>query len=526
MIKKTTLLFDKKINMKTIYSTLLILLTITQYIFSQGDTTSFYKNLETKKFYSVDLESSSMNSEKIIYKVNDKEVNESNYLKYKSTWENMTNCKPCILQYYDENNVLLREAVAYTDAQVGYFKEYYPNGQIRLNGFYKENTTENWDDLCRRNLCNVPVSTWTYYNEKGEILYTEQWDNGTFIQQRPEQNKLEIWKVEMTLNDELITNQTLTSTQVNELVITPKFKNSYREGINLTIDFKASTIGRKNIQLATTLEELKTIDIENKLIENGYKSNDKIMYDLFVYNNNNSIALFNPKIEVNLPIPNAEDSLIMKKYTTQTALPTYNYVGTKDEVSSKVYLVNSLDSSKKVQLYAHYRLNYFEQITDTLLEEKSISLYGSIDKTNSKDNSSIVFNFNSEDIHIRAKNGAKSYSKIDFYDIEWGTNNRLIQIEDIQSIYYLNSKRNFSNFMGGVLTSVSTMTALMIAPLISINFKNGDFDKEKYYKTAGSSLIGFAIGIPLIAIGQEKEYLITTKNGETGKNLWYIEIEN
>lgn len=512
--------------MKLKYPTLLILLAITQHLFSQGDTISTYKNLETKKFYSVDLESSSMNSEKTIYKVNDKEVKEANYLKYKSTWENMKNCKPCILQYYDENDVLLREAIAYTDAQVGYFKEYYPNGQIRLNGFYKENTTGNWDNLCSRNLCNVPIGTWTYYNEKGETLYTEQWNNGTFIQQTPEQNKLEIWKVEMTLNDELITNQTLTSSQVNELVITPKFKNSYREGVNLTIDFKASTIGRKSIQLASTLEELKTIDLENKLIENGYKSNDKIMYDLFVYNNNNSIALFNPKIEVNLPIPNAEDSLLMKKYNTQTALPTYNYVGKKDKISSKVYLVNSLDSSKKVQLYDHYRLNYFEQITDTLLEEKSISLYGSIDKTKSKVNSSIVFNFNSEDIDIIAKNGAKSYSQIDFYDVEWGTNNRLIQIEDIQSIYYSNSKRNFFNSVGAVLTSCSMATALLIAPLISINFKNGDFDKEKYYKTAISGLIGFGVGIPLLAIGQEKEYFITTKNGETGKNFWYIEIEN
>ena len=157
---------------KTMLIKVLISLAINQQTFAQSDTISTYKNLKTKKFYSVDLESS-IGERNTIYKVNDKEVREATYQKYENTWKNMSNCKPCILQYYDEDDLLLREAVAYTDAKVGYFKEYYPNGQVQLNGYYKENTTGNWDNLCERNLCSIPVGTWTYYNEKGEILYTE-----------------------------------------------------------------------------------------------------------------------------------------------------------------------------------------------------------------------------------------------------------------------------------------------------------------------------------------------------------------
>jgi hypothetical protein len=63
-------------------------------------------------------------------------VKKSIYEKHQSTWKNMENCCPCILKSYNENDILLREAVSCNDCRVGWFKEFFPNGNLKLTGFY------------------------------------------------------------------------------------------------------------------------------------------------------------------------------------------------------------------------------------------------------------------------------------------------------------------------------------------------------------------------------------------------------
>src|SRR5688572_14497451 len=78
-------------------------------------------------------------------------------------------CRPCILETYDKNNKLIRKAVQYTDCIAGFYKEYYPNGQIKVNGQTKENASGNWKNAYERGMCMNKTGEWTYYSEDGVL---------------------------------------------------------------------------------------------------------------------------------------------------------------------------------------------------------------------------------------------------------------------------------------------------------------------------------------------------------------------
>ncbi len=260
--------------------------------FGQLDNTSIYKGLKTKKFYSVKILAHTSNG-KTSYEANGKKVSKSTYSKYESTWKNMETCCPCILKSYDENNVLLREAVSCTDCRVGVYKEFYPNGKVKLNGRYKENPTGNWDNLFERGYCSVKDGKWSYFNDKEDTLYSEYWNNGEFIKQVPEQKTNEIWKVELTLNGESIEEKKeLTPDQVRQLVVAPKFKNNSKSNNNFKINFEVSAVGHKQNEKTFTLDNFKNIDVLQMLSEVGIPSNKETNFTLMLLDNEEVISTF------------------------------------------------------------------------------------------------------------------------------------------------------------------------------------------------------------------------------------------
>jgi len=274
------------------YALIIIIFTIAiQQAFAQLDTTTVYKGLKTKKFYSVSLFSQTYNGTGT-YKVNGKQVSKSTYDKYKSAWKNMETCCPCILKTYDENDVLLSEVVSCKDCGVGVFKEFYQNGNVKLSGRYKENATGNWDSIGERGFCSVPDGQWTYFDNKGDTLYLEFWEDGRFIKQIPEQKATEIWKVELTLNGERIDKQQLTAEQVKQLVVEPKFKNSHKDKIKLTINFEVSAVGHKQIRQSFTIDGFKHIDVNKMLYEAKIPSDKPTTFVMEVLNNGTLIARF------------------------------------------------------------------------------------------------------------------------------------------------------------------------------------------------------------------------------------------
>ncbi len=493
---------------KTIVTIILLKFLMGQ-TFGQVDSVSIYKNLKIKKVYTVDLSSFGDGR----YEVNGKPVSKKTYEKYASYRDDFSSCCPCILRYYDENDLLIREAVSCTDCGVGSFKEYYPNGQVRVSGQYKENPTGNWDSIYYLGYCNVQVGQWHYFNEKGELLYSEFWDNGNFIKQIPEQSKTEIWKVESTLNGESVKNSTLTSAQFKQLEITPKFKNSSRDSVNLSfmVDFFATR--RVFVEKPFPMDEFKEIDLDKLLSENGFKSNDKITCGLSVINNDKRIDYFMFNVMANLPESN--EPIEIPKTIDSSKIIAHN---------TDFFLVNSVDTTKRVKLNYQIstNLNYSERNSDSLIDHKTYNMQGFIVNLT---NASLNYDIASESIIVKYSNGVESTINTEYLSTDYSgdDNLRSISLNKLNYIDYSSPKRSFCYSLAGTTTFLAVLTTFVVAPLVSINFQNGDFNKKRYYAVAGSGLIGLSVGIPMMLLSSPKRYHLTEININKGKNRWYLE---
>jgi len=269
---------------------ILILITLFSPVYGQPDSTTVYKKLKSEKFYAVGVTSNTLNGI-TTYKANGKEVSKSEYKKFSSTWDNMGNCCPCILKSYDENDNLLREVVACTDCGVGWFKTYYKSGGLESTGTYKENPTGDWDDIWNRGYCSVPNGKWTYFKENGDTLYSEYWDNGSFVKQVPEQTKAELWDVEIQLNGQDANELPIPIANVGDLIILPKYKNSNKD-LLITIRFDVSAIGHRPNDKEFTLESFKQIDVPAILAEVEVPLDKETSFTLTVYSNGRAFKGF------------------------------------------------------------------------------------------------------------------------------------------------------------------------------------------------------------------------------------------
>ena len=108
-------------------------------------------------------------------------MDKATYDKYHSVKENLGDCCPCILRTYDEHDILLREYVACTDCKVGDYREFYPDGSTKSTGHYKENHTGKWGNIWEKGYCSVKDGEFVYFNEKGEVSFSEFWKNGRLV---------------------------------------------------------------------------------------------------------------------------------------------------------------------------------------------------------------------------------------------------------------------------------------------------------------------------------------------------------
>jgi hypothetical protein len=270
--------------MKYSFSTLILILFCFN-ILSQTDSSSIYKNLQIKKTYNVGLTSTTTGG-KSVYKVNDKIVSKDVHDYYKKGRDAINDCCPCILKTYDEKEVLLNEYVSCGDCPVGYYKEFYPDGKLKVKGQFKENPTGNWKDINGRGYCLVSDGKWLYYNEKGQDHYlhhVEVWDKGKFIKQIPESKQVEIWDVEFKLRGSKIDTQIVSIKDVKDIEIVPLYKNKNRSA-EIKIVFSIVAIGYNVNEETFSMDSFKNIDVKgmsNKIkLDNIGKSNSTLdVYD-------------------------------------------------------------------------------------------------------------------------------------------------------------------------------------------------------------------------------------------------------
>lgn len=475
-----------------------------------------YKNLETKKIYSVNCNVSYKNGHPKYY-LNDKEISKDLYEKFESSYKIKRSCHPCILESYNENDSLIRRAISLSGSEVDWFIQYYPSGKIKQTGQFTQ-SPENPSWYWKR---YVNDGQWVYYDEKGDTLYSEFWDKGIFIKQVPEQNETEVWKVDFLFKGAPLDSQIITANQIKEIEIIPRFKNSNKDASIIMVEpmvwiqkekYSQGGINVKKI----SIDSLKTLDVNKQLLEHHALSTDKMSIALTAYNNGNYFVQSKYLTLLN-EFPKDKDSL-------------NKYMATKEEYNNNsdyqgyAHLVNSMDSTKKIKIMNRdsYDLGFHDSINDTITRYVFHKANGYIKDVN---DTSVNFEMHSEVIEIQKKNGY--YSRIDnSYNIDSSDASIGIDIninpKNLNYLIYKSPAKQNITIIGGITIFASVLT-LVAAPLVSIDYIHGGFNSKRCRTVAAYGTIGLGVGIPLCIIGGSKYYKLTTKGSQPKKGYWYLE---
>jgi antitoxin component YwqK of YwqJK toxin-antitoxin module len=101
------------------------------------------------------------------YNVNGDKLSELEYLEYKQKYSAFIDSRQPVHHYqeYSQDSILLFEGLfKKVDLPCGIYRSYYPNGAIKIRGWY--------DKKGRKS------GVWYFYNDKGELLYTEYYKRG------------------------------------------------------------------------------------------------------------------------------------------------------------------------------------------------------------------------------------------------------------------------------------------------------------------------------------------------------------
>ena len=202
-----------------------------------------------------------------------------------------------------------------------------------------------------------------------------------------------------------------------------------------------------------------------------------------------------------------------------------------DSLSTFYFLVNASKPLKRQKMYFdefQYHIAYKEHNLATGILEQTGYFDGAI-----KDftDSSIRFIYSEENIRTDYADGKSSdltnrYFKENINEETIGLQTetyaeREILLSDLTQVE-LSRKFNTSGISPTVVL-FSVLTTLFVAPLVSINYKNGNFSQSKYYTTAGIGLIGLGASIPLYYLFRDKKISFYQNDGVVNKRTMRLE---
>lgn len=126
-----------------------------------------------------------------------------------------------------------------------------------------------------------------------------------------------------------------------------------------------------------------------------------------------------------------------------------------------------------------------------------------------------------EEQHITLDNGLRKVN-ITEYDELKGLQPLSIEVPQIEAIAYRSHFAKKLEKTGSFLTLIGGISALVVAPLVSIDYKNGDFDKDRYFLWAGSSLAATGLGVGILIGSGKKKYQIKAPGQTTTNKQWTI----
>ncbi len=112
-----------------------------------------------------------------------------------------------------------------------------------------------------------------------------------------------------------------------------------------------------------------------------------------------------------------------------------------------------------------------------------------------------------------------------YYRKQWKSNTKLptsIKISDISKIEYQSYSAQQWSDNGFASIIIGSLTTLIVAPLISINYKDGSFNSKRYFSTAAIGLGFVSIGIPITIISRKKTYYFKNRINKNRTKIWSI----
>jgi len=118
-----------------------------------------------------------------------------------------------------------------------------------------------------------------------------------------------------------------------------------------------------------------------------------------------------------------------------------------------------------------------------------------------------------ENLRLSASSISTYWSDEDYnsYDLNQDFSNseeNMIDIDpkSISSIYYQSNTANVISTASGVIAALGYTAAMVVAPLISINYRTGDFNQDRYYTVAGAGLIALSVTLPIAILTSGKSF--------------------
>lgn len=192
----------------------------------------------------------------------------------------------------------------------------------------------------------------------------------------------------------------------------------------------------------------------------------------------------------------------------------------KTRNNSRLFVVNSLDTTKKVFIDSLPPLGFMRLETE---------LYSRI-KTKHYD-SGHIYDIYQDSIYL-----SRSFYKYEVFDrnlyyiyhsemvtVLNRTYNYTLSLNDSLELQYSTSLRyglhDFSKYIG----LFSFGTAAIAAPLFSINYSEGGFNENRYFRVAGYSMSATAICAIVYLMTFDKKFKLVKKGTVVNENYWYLD---
>jgi|AntRauTorckE5430_2_1112549.scaffolds.fasta_scaffold26562_2 hypothetical protein len=113
-----------------------------------------------------------------------------------------------------------------------------------------------------------------------------------------------------------------------------------------------------------------------------------------------------------------------------------------------------------------------------------------------------------------------------FYEDLIGRRPIRLELKDVNQLLYRTPSAEKLNTVGKLLLTAGMASALIAAPLASIDYGSGEFNGDRYFRIAGYSMAVSGIGL-VAALGTRKRDFAILQPGESpGKKRWTLRILN